>query len=110
MPYKCSKCGKEFLLKSRFRGHLRRKSSCTTQSSLDAFKKLLDVTADRLETTDPANMNRQYFENRMNDLELFYKNLTETEQKEAKTLYEEGLKDLIHQGLLRTQTGQMPGL
>lgn len=104
MPYKCSKCGKEFLLKCRFRGHLRRKSPCTTQTSLDAFKKLVDVTAERLELTDPvhAQANRQYFENRINDLELFYKNLTEEEQKEAKILYEDGLKDLMLQRLAHT--------
>ena len=109
MPYRCSKCNKDFLLKSRFRGHLRRKTTCTTQTSLDAFKKLIDLTSDKLELTDPLHVhqNANYFQNRIQDLELFYNNLTDAEKTEAKALYDESF---IKKMIPRTQTGQLPGL
>ena len=95
MPYKCSNCDKEFLLKSRFRGHLRRKTKCTTQSSMDAFKKLVDVIEARVCSLPPGEVEKEqllYFDNRLTDLVLFYHNLPDTDQSVAKVMYEERLK------------------
>jgi hypothetical protein len=98
MPHKCSKCGKEFLLKSRFRGHLRRKTSCCTQTSMDAFQKLVEVTLAKIHSWQPGQVPldmKPYFENRMNDLLLFHRNLPESDKERAQELYDDELKEAL---------------
>ena len=98
MPYKCSKCAKEFPLKRSFRNHMLRKTSCTTQTSLDAFLKAVDVMLGR------RNEGREYLQNRLEELDLFFGNLSEAEQKEARQVYDQDVVPLIEE--LRAGSGR----
>ena len=84
MPYKCSKCGQEFQLKCRFRGHMRRRFSCVTQTSLDAFKRLASVTLRKFED---GYRSYEYFKNRIRDIDLFHNNLSDEEKAAADEIY-----------------------
>ena len=94
MPYKCSKCGKEFVLKCRFRGHMRRQTPCVTQTSLDSFKRLACIVQRRYESgCSDAN----YFQNRLDDLNLYYNNLTDEEKPIAKSIFDGDLKFILNE-------------
>lgn len=93
MPYKCSKCGAEFQLKCRFRGHMRRQTPCITQTSLDAFKRLALIVLRKFEA---GHEDAEYFENRLDDIRLFHNNLTDTEKEEAKQIYDVELKPIFN--------------
>jgi len=103
MPYKCSKCDKEFLLKSRFRGHMRRKTPCTAQTSMDVFEKLIEVISTRAERCEGRSLSEDemlYFENRLNDVTLFHGNLPEEDKVRAQNLYDECLKQFFTSRIL----------
>ena len=93
MPYKCSKCGREFQLKCRFRGHMRKRMPCITQTSLDAFKRLATVVLRKFEDGCRA---LDYFENRINDIHLFYNNLSDEEKAVANEIYNTDLRPVFN--------------
>jgi hypothetical protein len=88
MPYKCSKCGKEFQLKCRFRGHMRKRLPCVTQTSLDAFKRLATIVLRKFQN---GCRDLDYLENRVSDIHLFYNNLSDEEKNSANQIYNEDL-------------------
>jgi hypothetical protein len=65
---------------------------------MDAFEKLLEVTLRKVQDLDGAPLDDahiKYFENRLNDIFLFHKNLPDDEQEEAQGLFDEKLKSFF---------------
>ena len=89
--YKCSKCEKSFAKRKQFFSHVTRATPCTTQSNIDIAKeeilkisKWVDVF-----TTTPTTETLKTINNKLNSIDLIYKNLPEEESYLILSCYEQ---------------------
>jgi hypothetical protein len=68
---------------------MRRRTPCITQTSIDAFRRLATIVQRRHEA---GCSDSEYFQNRLDDLNLYYTNLTEDEKPIAKEIFDGDLK------------------
>ena len=72
---------------------MRKRLPCVTQTSLDAFKRLATVVLRKFQDGCRA---LDYFENRINDINLFYNNLSDEEKALADQIYNSDLQPVFN--------------
>lgn len=72
---------------------MRKRLPCVTQTSLDAFKRLATVVLRKFQ--DGCRV-LNYFENRINDINLFYNNLSDEEKALADQIYNSDLQPVFN--------------